>query len=107
MSSDRPKWKSESERRMREDWDARARENAFHYIASSQEEWRVEEFLGSGEESVQEAILDDLEIICQGREPKQMRVLEIGCGAGRMTRALARVFGEVHGVDVSGALLSG
>ncbi len=106
MSSDRPKWKSESERRMREDWDARARENAFHYIASSQEEWRVEEFLVSGEESVQEAILDDLEIICQGREPKQMRVLEIGCGAGRMTRALARVFGEVHGVDVSGEMIA-
>ena len=106
MSSDRPKWKSETERRMREDWDARARENAFHYIASSQKEWRVEEFFGAGEESVQEAILDDLEIICQGREPKQMRVLEIGCGAGRMTRALARVFGEVHGVDVSGKMIA-
>ena len=106
MSSDRPKWKSETERRMREDWDARARENAFHHIASSQEEWRAEEFFGSGEESVQEAILDDLEIIRQGREPKQMRVLEIGCGAGRMTRALARVFGEVHGVDVSGEMIA-
>ena len=102
MSSDRPKWKSETERRMREDWDARAREDAFRYIASSQEEWRVEEFLVSGEESVQEAILDDLEIICQSREPKQMRVLEIGCGAGRMTRA----FGEVHGVDVSGEMIA-
>ena len=106
MSSDRPKWKSETERRMREDWDARARENAFHHIASSREEWGVEEFLGSGEESVQEAILDDLEIICQGREAKQMRVLEIGCGAGRMTRALARSFGEVYGVDVSGEMVA-
>ena len=106
MSSDRPKWKSETERRMREEWDARARENAFHYIASSREEWRVEEFLGSGEESVEEAILDDLEVICQGREAKQMRVLEIGCGAGRMTRALARVFGEVYGVDVSGEMIA-
>ena len=91
---------------MREDWDARAQENAFHYIASAKEEWRVEEFFSSGKESAQGAILDDLETICQGREPKQMRVLEIGCGAGRMTRALAGVFGEVHGVDVSGEMIA-
>ncbi len=33
-----------------------------------------------------------------------MRVLEIGCGAGSITRALARLFGEVHAVDVSGEM---
>ncbi len=33
--------------------------------------------------------------------PKKMRVLELGCGAGRVTRALAEVFGSVDGVDVS------
>jgi ubiquinone/menaquinone biosynthesis C-methylase UbiE len=43
--------------------------------------------------------------ICQGKDPKQMKVLEIGCGAGRVTRALADVFGEVHGVDVSGKMI--
>jgi ubiquinone/menaquinone biosynthesis C-methylase UbiE len=30
-----------------------------------------------------------------------MRIIEIGCGAGRLTKALAAVFGEVHAVDVS------
>ena len=34
-----------------------------------------------------------------------MRVLEIGCGAGRVTKALARFFGEVHAVDVSGEMV--
>jgi ubiquinone/menaquinone biosynthesis C-methylase UbiE len=34
-----------------------------------------------------------------------MRVLEIGCGAGRVTRALGRFFGEVHAVDVSGEMV--
>jgi len=34
-----------------------------------------------------------------------MRVLDLGCGAGRVTRALADVFGEVHGVDVSGEMV--
>lgn len=35
-----------------------------------------------------------------------MRVLEIGCGAGRVTRALSKVFGEVHAVDVSGEMVA-
>lgn len=43
--------------------------------------------------------------ICQGLDPKRMRILEIGCGVGRMTRALAEVFGEVYAVDVSGEMI--
>ena len=35
-----------------------------------------------------------------------MRVLEIGCGAGRVTRALSNLFGEVHAVDVSGEMVA-
>lgn len=31
--------------------------------------------------------------------------LEIGCGAGRMTKALASSFGHVHGVDVSPGMI--
>ena len=34
-----------------------------------------------------------------------MRMLEIGCGIGRMTRPLAEVFGEVHAVDVSAEMI--
>ena len=30
-----------------------------------------------------------------------MKVLEIGCGAGRVTRAFAGFFGEVYAVDIS------
>ena len=44
--------------------------------------------------------------ICRSRSPARMRVLEIGCGAGRMTRALAGIFGEVHGVDGSGEMIA-
>jgi ubiquinone/menaquinone biosynthesis C-methylase UbiE len=42
-----------------------------------------------------------MENVCQGKDPKQMKVFELGCGAGRLTRALAKIFGEVHGVDIS------
>ena len=89
-------------RKMQEDWDARARENARHYVANSQTEWTDREFFASGEKEV------------RGRDPERhgqhlpgawilrtMRVLEIGCGAGRVTRALSNIFGEVHAVDVS------
>lgn len=87
--------------RMRRDWDRRARENARHYVATGQPEWSDEEFFANGEQELKDHILNDLENICQGRDPKTMKVLEVGCGAGRVTRALARFFGEVYAVDIS------
>ena len=105
LSSEKPHLERDVEREMREEWDARAHENAFHYIDDSKDEWRPEEFFASGEDSVRRWILGDMGSICQGMSPTEMRVLEIGCGAGRMTQALAKVFGEVHGVDVSGGMI--
>ncbi len=92
-------------RKMERDWDARARENARHYVNTERTEWSDEEFFRSGQCEVDEQILPDMENVCQGKDPKAMRVLEIGCGAGRVTRALSLVFGEVHAVDVSGEMI--
>jgi SAM-dependent methyltransferase len=97
---------AEVQRRMRDDWDARARENAFYYIASSRDDWTNDEFFASGEESVRVLAGEDLDAICRGKSPAKMRMLEIGCGAGRMTRAFSKIFGEVHGVDVSGEMVA-
>jgi len=91
---------------MRLDWDERARENARHYVATGQTEWSDQEFFASGEKAIADDILTDMINICQGKDPKSMQVLEIGCGAGRLTRALANLFGEVHAVDVSGEMIS-
>ena len=91
--------------KMREDWDARARENARYYVATGSADWTDEAFFQTGRETVEQYILNDLENICQGRAAKSLRVLEIGCGAGRVTRALADTFGEVHAVDVSGEMI--
>jgi SAM-dependent methyltransferase len=87
--------------RMRRDWERRARENARHYVVTGQDHWNDEEFYRSGLVTLEEEILNDLSNICQGKDPKQMRVLEIGCGAGRVTRAFAGYFGEVYAVDIS------
>ena len=93
-------------RKMRADWDARAKENARYYVATLKEDWTDDEFFASGEQTVAEEILTDMTNICQGLDPKQMRVIEIGSGAGRVTRALSRIFGQVHGVDVSGEMVA-
>ena len=88
-------------RRMRNDWDRRARENARHYVLTGQQSWSDDEFYQAGEVTMQEDILNDLDNICQGKDPKEMSVLEIGCGAGRVTRAFANFFGSVYAVDIS------
>ncbi len=86
---------------MRRDWERRARENARYYVVTGQEEWSDDEFVQSGRVTLDEEILNDLTNVCQGKDPKQMKVLEIGCGAGRVTRAFAEFFGEVFAVDIS------
>jgi SAM-dependent methyltransferase len=91
--------------KMRIDWDARARANANHYIADGKTDWTQEEFYRSGIIDVEGHILTDLENICRGKDPREMKVLELGCGAGRVTRALAAIFGEVHAADVSAEML--
>ena len=87
--------------RMRRDWDRRAKENARHYVVTGQDRWTDEEFWRSGQLTLEEEVLNDLTNICQGKDPKDMKVLEIGCGAGRVTRAFAGFFGEVYAVDIS------
>jgi SAM-dependent methyltransferase len=90
---------------MEHDWDNRARENARHFVATGEDNWPDEKFFASGDRTVADHILTDMVNVCRGKSPDQMRVLEIGCGAGRITRALAQMFGEVHAVDVSGEMV--
>lgn len=89
---------------MRRDWDERARKNAFHYIASWREEWNLESFLASGEEDIQQLVVPALErcdFVLRGK-----RMLELGCGVGRMTHSFARRFEQVYAFDISREMLS-
>ncbi len=91
--------------KMVRDWDERAWENAKYYVNTEQVEWDDDDFFRSGEMTVNEEIRIDFGNICPDRDPASLRVIEIGCGVGRVTRALSRVFGEVHAVDVSGEMV--
>jgi ubiquinone/menaquinone biosynthesis C-methylase UbiE len=94
-----------ADNRMKREWDARARENAMHFIASGKDDWTEEEFSASGRINVQQHVVDDRELVCAGREPRSLRALEIGCGIGRMSEHLAGFFGTLTGVDVSGEMI--
>jgi SAM-dependent methyltransferase len=87
--------------RMRRDWNDRARENARHYVASGRENWTDEDFFESGQVWLREYVLPDLELICGALAPSEVRMLEVGCGAGRMTKAFSELFGSVDAVDIS------
>ncbi len=90
-------------RLMRAFWEAKAGENATWYISSyrdyddqdEDEFWRWGGILTA-------RFLDESGIPFTGRE----RVLEIGCGIGRMTKALAARFDQVVGLDISEAMVT-
>lgn len=89
--------------KMRQEWDRRSRKNAYHYIASGRAEWPEDEFFLSGERDVRDFLdpyLSDAQVV-----PSDKRMLEIGCGVGRMTFALAKRFGTVEAIDISGEMI--
>ncbi len=92
--------------RMKRDWNDRARENAKWFINTAKLDQTEEEFDASGAREMQILVLPELALMTQGRDPKRLRFLEIGCGVGRMTKHLAGIFGEVHSTDVSGEMIA-
>jgi ubiquinone/menaquinone biosynthesis C-methylase UbiE len=89
---------------MRQDWDERARQDAFHYIASWRKDWDPETFFQSGEEDYHRFVAPVLSR-CHW-EPEGRSMLELGCGAGRMTRSFAKRFSRVIASDISAEMLS-
>src|SRR5665213_4504551 len=88
---------------MRQDWDERARKDAFHYIASWRRDWTPETFFQSGEDDYERLAAPVLNRIGWDLNDKVM--LELGCGAGRMTRAFAQRCSQVHAFDISKEML--
>ncbi|EAP99254.1 methylase involved in ubiquinone/menaquinonebiosynthesis-like protein [Janibacter sp. HTCC2649] len=73
------------------------------YPEQHQNRWDEEEFFATGQQAVDEVmtVLDRL-----GHRPQQHgRALDFGCGAGRLTRALAAHFDRVDGVDIAASMI--
>jgi ubiquinone/menaquinone biosynthesis C-methylase UbiE len=94
---------SEVSERMREDWNARAREDAGYYVAFGRRDQDDAGFFATAT-----AVINGLEAELR-RVPVGERVgwkaLEIGCGPGRLMRPMSRHFVEIHGVDVSDEMI--
>ncbi|MCB9385362.1 MAG: methyltransferase domain-containing protein [Bryobacterales bacterium] len=86
--------------RMREDWNARAREDAQYYVAFGRKQQSADEFFASAAD-VLRTLRDDLRRFPDDADLSQMTALEIGCGPGRLMLPLSRQFGQVYGIDVS------
>ena len=87
---------------MRRFWDARAREDAFHFVDSREpyNDADAERFWRNGERDL-DTFLGALGITVRQDDV----VLDIGCGLGRLTRVLARRSAHVIGLDVSPEML--
>jgi SAM-dependent methyltransferase len=83
---------------VREFWDERAREDAFYFVDNTGRYRDPDQarFWASGEETL-ERMLELLGVSLGTADD----VVEVGCGLGRMTRALASRCGTVRAVDVS------
>jgi SAM-dependent methyltransferase len=89
--------------RMRKDWDARAQDDAMYYIDTRSDAWEREEFFRRGATEAHELVepvLDRFDF-----DPAGKRLLEIGCGLGRLFPGFAELFGELWGIDVSPAMI--
>ena len=81
--------------RMRADWNRRAGEDAYYYVAFGRRRQEDEEFFATAAD-VLRLLTGELK-----RLPARQAALEIGCGPGRLMRPLSRHFAEIHGVDIS------
>lgn len=90
--------------RMRADWNERARQDAHYYVAFGGREQDEAAFDATAAE-VLPSIEIELKRFPKDANRRAWRALEIGCGPGRLVKPLSRVFGEIHGVDVSDEMI--
>lgn len=83
-------------------WDERAKEDAFFFVDDTQRYQGVDEerFWAEGDRVV-DVLLGMAGVQLRGDET----VLDVGCGLGRLSRALSRRVAEVHAIDVSAEML--
>jgi len=92
-----------TENDMERDWDARARENAPRYIVGKTF-LDEDEFFMEGTKASYKLCSNLFER--EGFRPEGKRMLDIGCGIGRLERGFSQMFDEVCGLDVSGEMVS-
>jgi SAM-dependent methyltransferase len=89
---------------MRAEWNRRAAKDAHFYAGFSRQNQPEEDFLAGAAEVLP---MFEREFVRLPPAPAiARRVLEIGCGPGRLMLPMSRYFGEIHGVDVSDEMVA-
>lgn len=93
--------------KMKKEWDARAKFDTLFVISTEHSE-NYEDFWQSGIDDTKSILgLDSsrFEKIIHQKDPKKMRILEIGCGIGRLLIPMSKIFGQVIGIDISSEMI--
>jgi len=70
-------------------------------IVADQGDWDTDEkYLEMAEQEIKGFAIDDDKFI-NGKDSSKEKILEVGCGHGRLVRVLSELFKEVHGTDAS------
>ncbi|MEX2646278.1 MAG: class I SAM-dependent methyltransferase, partial [Gaiellaceae bacterium] len=97
---------SMSVRRHQRDWEELAEVDPLWAVLSDPARrggrWQLDEFLATGEADAERVLRVAGGL---GRPARRGRVLDFGCGVGRVTRALAAHFEEAVGVDLSARMV--
>ena len=90
---------------MKNDWDLRAKKNPFYFIRTVKNQ-SEEEFWRSG--YADRNVILETESIKErlGKRFDNLKVLEIGCGVGRILIPMSKKFQESVGVDISQEMVS-
>jgi SAM-dependent methyltransferase len=92
---------------MKLDWDSRASD--VEYFPGSMWGESEKEYWSSGKQSADSILglnTSMYDLIIQNIDPKKMKILEIGCGPGRILIHMSKIFGNVFGVDVSSEMIN-
>src|SRR5437016_11741104 len=90
-------------KKMRAEWNERALEDAYYYVAFGRRDQQDDEFFATAADVVR-GLEAELKRFPVG-DHRARRALEIGCGPGRLMRPMSWNFGEIHGVDVSDEMI--
>jgi ubiquinone/menaquinone biosynthesis C-methylase UbiE len=89
---------------MRKAWEARAESDPLYAIDARRRTWELGDFYAQGPLLVADIVDPALERLSVN--PSGRRVLEIGCGMGRLFEGLSARFSEIVGIDISEGMIS-
>ena len=93
--------------KMKKEWNARTKLDPLFVIATGHSK-NEDDFWNSGIVECKEIIdlnKQRFSNIIKNKDPTHMRILEIGCGIGRILIPMSKIFGQTIGVDISSEMV--